>query len=285
MAYTTTGKKILAFVLIICLTLCNANIPASASGTEEKIVEYTFQCKVEGTNEKLTNFEVTLEDSSGKVIDSTSKEYELIVGEKYKYTIKMDGIQDFSEEFEAEEKEGGSFEKVVEIPSANLISLMENKKCYVGETVSINDKWKELPWKWESSSEQVATVKDGEVTGVKPGTATITRSYKGIKHQAEVTVEEYVKPLFTIDGVKLEDITELKKDATVKLKCTNYNQLSNDTDKWQISISGGAATELTNEEYSVTCSGDKLSFTCQLGSRTEDYTINIFKDYVLKAYF
>ena len=284
MAYTTTGKKILAFVLIICLMLCNANIPASASGTEKETVEYTFLCKVEGTNEKLTNFEVILVDSSGKVIDSTSKVYELIIGEKYNYTIKMNGIQDFSEEFEAEEKEGGSFEKVVEIPLANL-SQMKNKKCYVGETVSMDDKWKELPWKWESSSEQVATVKDGEVTGVKPGTAIITRRYGTIEHQAEVTVEEYVKPLFTIDGRNLEDITELKRDATVKLKCSNYKELSNDTDKWQISISGGAATELTNEEYSVTCSGDKLSFTCQLGSRTEDYTINIFEEYVLNAYF
>lgn len=285
MAYTTTKKKILAFVLIICLMLCTANIPASASGTEEKNVKYTIQCKVEGTSEELSDFEVTLKDSSGKVIDSTSKEYELIVGEKYEYTIKMDGIQGTSGEFTAEEKEGGSFEKVVEIPLANLISQMDNKKCYVGETVSINDKWKELPWEWSSSSEQVATVKDGVVTGIKPGTATITRSYEGVEHQAEVTVEEYVKPLFTIDGIKLEDITELKEGATVKLKCTNYNQLSTDTNKWQISISGETSVELTNKEYSVTCSGDELSFTCQLGSRTENYTINIFKDYVLKAYF
>lgn len=285
MAYTATKKKILAFVLIICLMLCTANIPASASGTEEKNVKYTIQCKVEGTSEELSDFEVTLKDSSGKVIDSTSKEYELIVGEKYEYTIKMDGIQGTSGEFTAEEKEGGSFEKVVEIPLANLISQMDNKKCYVGETVSINDKWKELPWEWSSSSEQVATVKDGVVTGIKPGTATITRSYEGVEHQAEVTVEEYVKPLFTIDGIKLEDITELKEGATVKLKCTNYNQLSTDTNKWQISISGETSVELTNKEYSVTCSGDELSFTCQLGSRTENYTINIFKDYVLKAYF
>ena len=76
MAYTATKKKILAFVLIICLMLCTANIPASASGTEEKNVKYTIQCKVEGTSEELSDFEVTLKDSSGKVIDSTSKEYE-----------------------------------------------------------------------------------------------------------------------------------------------------------------------------------------------------------------
>lgn len=284
MVYTTTKKKMLAFILIICMMLCNVNIPVSASGTEEKIVKYTIQCKVEGANEKLTDFEVTLRDSSGNVIDSTSKVYELTVGEKYEYTIKMDGIQDTSGEFTAEENEDGSVEEIIEIPAKNFISSMEDKKCYVGETVSMNDLC-ELSWEWSSSSEQIATVKDGVVTGIKPGTAVITRKYGEVKHQAKVTVEEYVKPLFTIDGKNLEDITELKKDATVKLKCANYNELNSNTNKWQISIPGKESVELTDEGYPVICSGDKLSFTCQLGNRIEEYTINIFEDYVLKAYF
>lgn len=246
MVYTTTKKKMLAFILIICMMLCNINIPVSASGTEEKIVKYTIQCKVEGANEKLTDFEVTLKDSSGNVIDSTSKVYELTVGEKYEYTIKMDGIQDTSGEFTAEENEDGSVEEIIEIPAKNFISSMEDKKCYVGETVLMNDLC-ELSWEWSSSSEQIATVKDGVVTGIKPGTAVITRKYGEVKHQAKVTVEEYVKPLFTIDGKNLEDITELKKDATVELKCTNYNELNSNTNKWQISIPGKESVELTDE--------------------------------------
>ena len=61
----------------------------------------------------------------------------------------------------------------------------------VGETRSLTLKNATGTVKWSSSDKDVATVKNGKVTGKSTGTATISATYKSKTYKCKVTVKEY----------------------------------------------------------------------------------------------
>ncbi len=100
---------------------------------------------------------------------------------------------------------------------------------YVGETVKLNLMTFEDVTKavWTSEDESVATVNNGEVTGVSVGTTTINVKIKKGQGSCVIIVKERPQPeeeeIITTVSVVLEDITlKLTKNEEFNLKATAY---------------------------------------------------------------
>ena len=117
---------------------------------------------------------------------------------------------------------------VVEITGVSLdqttLSVEEGKTAELTATIEPANATTDKTLDWKSDKEDIATVENGTVTGVKAGTATITVTTKNNKTATcEVTVtsagagEDDIE----ITGVKLDKTTlELKEKATFKLTAT-----------------------------------------------------------------
>lgn len=75
MIFNNTRRKILAFVLVVCMVLCNTNISAFALGTEDKVVDCKIQLEVQEEGVELSGLSVTLKDSSGVEVIPTTDVY------------------------------------------------------------------------------------------------------------------------------------------------------------------------------------------------------------------
>lgn len=189
--YLKNWKRFVAFILIVCLILCDVDITAFTSSAENEAVyvNCTIQCKVEIVEKELSNLEVKLESSTEGEVTPVSGVYKLKVGEEYKYNITGDQIEQITGDFTIEEETTGIFQKIIYIPLENLKYSFTDTSCYVGEKISVANDW-DFEWEWSSSNPDVATVSDtGEVTGVNVGSAEITRTYKTIKQTVNVTVD------------------------------------------------------------------------------------------------
>lgn len=210
----------MAFILVICLVLCDADITAFTSSAEnnaddKKYVDCTIQCMVETTDKVISDLQVKLKNSAGDEVKLESDSYQLETGEKYEYCITGGKIIDINGSFTIEQEAAGSYEKIIYIPFENLKYSFKDKSCSVGKTISMADDW-DFDWEWSSSKADVATVSDtGEVTGVGTGSTVITREYKTIKQTATVTVD-YKKTKCKLNFYYKQPSAVIDVDAVIK---------------------------------------------------------------------
>lgn len=127
---------------------------------------------------------------------------------------------------------------------------------------------------WESSDSAVVTVKDGVVTGVAEGTATITVKCGDKTATCEVTVKSAA-----CTGVTLDKTTaELKKGETVTLKATVVPADTIDTITWESSapavatVKDGVVTGVARGTATITVKCGNQTATCAV-SVSEDKTV------------
>lgn len=271
----------MAFILVLCLVLCDARVTAFTSSAENNAddVEYvdcTIQCKVDMTDKVLSDLEVRLNSTTEGEVVPVSGIYKLKAGKTYEYTIIGDQIKKTTGELTVEREATGSCEKIIYIPLENLEYSFTDKSCYVGETIPMADDDWDFDWDWSSSRPDVATVSDtGEVTGVGAGSTVITRTYETIKQTVTVAVDYkrtkyklnfyYDKPLNSINmDVVIRDENKLpvcvQKDGTYEL------------------LSGKKYTYIVNTEGLQTADGKKEgTFNAPAD---DEATINIEIDFI-----
>lgn len=243
MRYLKKWKRFVAFILTVCLVLCNVNVTAITSSAENEAVyvDCTIQCKVEMVEKELSNLEVKLESSTEGEVTPVSGVYKLKVGETYKYNVTGDQIKQTTGNFTIEEQTTGSFQKTIYIPLENLEYSFTDKSCYVGEKISVANDW-DFDWEWSSSNPDVATVSDtGEVTGVDAGSTEITRTYGTFKQTIKVTVD-YKKTNCKLNFYYDELSNSIDLNAEIKGKDNSVVAAEED----------GTYTLLVGKEYTYT---------------------------------
>lgn len=216
-------KRVVAFLLVICIIISNSNLTVPGVSAEEpEKGQYTFVCKIKESGEKISDSEVKVEifDGDNKEIEKADDAYELEKGKKYKYKITSTSPKFKGSSLKIEDTFSAGADKEIPlfIPPDMLNIEMGNKECYKGESISMSapDDWN-LNWLWESDNEKVAKVEDnGKVTAVGEGTATITKTSKSdskIKASAQVTVVASLVEKQTVDGRM-----ETKDNGTVNCK-------------------------------------------------------------------
>lgn len=118
-------------------------------------------------------------------------------------------------------------------------------------------------------------------------TGTFTVSSDNDEGVQKITVPvELIEPSFTIDGQDSKEITQLKKDSTVSLVCTNYDELYK-KEKWKCILSEDEKAGLENA-ISIECTGDSFNINYEYGkykSTVFSSPVTTFSDYNLKAFY
>ena len=109
----------------------------------------------------------------------------------------------------------------VNVPLKSIEIEGKEKELYLDETTDLTVKYNptdttvEKNVTWESLNPEVATVKDGKVTAVKKGTATIKATVAGKEARYEITVKQHAKEIV----VSKDELTLLQgKEDTVTAK-------------------------------------------------------------------
>ena len=124
---------------------------------------------------------------------------------------------------------------------------------------------------WSSDKEAVATVEDGKVTAVAPGTATITA--KAGEKTATCTVT--VKPLVPATGLTIsEETITLTKNQQKKLIATVTPATSTDTVAWSSSDEYIASVDPDNGIVTAVASGT-ATITAKAGEKTATCIVNV----------
>lgn len=302
MIFNNTRRKILAFVLVVCMVLCNTNISAFALGTEDKVVDCKIQLEVQEEGVELSGLSVTLKDSSGVEVIPTTDVYQLVVGEKYDYTVTGIGIEETTGTFTAQEGKNGSYTQTIDIPAESIIASDKDEKVnyelnfyYKEKTDSI-----ELEVEIKNGNDVISAEANGSYNLLPNTNYTYTINTTGVIPDNEIEFKtpdnnsetkkidikvKLVEPEFTVDDIDIENVTELKQDAKVQLRCTNVEELyNNGNDYWKVAISEKLSKSLKeNESYEVVCPANQLSITCSYGNYSVNNDIPTFKDYTLKA--
>lgn len=99
----------------------------------------------------------------------------------------------------------------------------------------------------------------------------IDNNVKEIKIPLELT-----EPVFTINGIPIEEVGKVKKGSTITVKCTNYNDLYQ-KENWKYKVNSGIEVEL-DQESTITCS-KKLQIEYTYGKKTQTKSVDIFEKY------
>lgn len=120
---------------------------------------------------------------------------------------------------------------------------------------------------------------------LKTGTFTAP-SYKDEKTQKIMVPVELIEPSFTIEGKDCTEIKQLKKDSTISLVCTNYNELYK-KEEWKCILSEDKKAGLENA-ISIKCTGDSFNIKYEYEkyeSTIFSSPVTTFSDYNLKAFY
>lgn len=179
------------------------------------------------------------------------------------------------------------------IPVSGITLDKTEAELPVGETVTLKatilpENATDKTYAWSSSDEKIATVKDGVVTAVAEGTATVTVTTTDGKKTAECKVA--VKPaVVSVNGINLDkDVLELTKGQTETLKATVLPENATDkTYKWSSSdekvadVKDGVVTAVSEgtATITVTTTDGKKTAECKVTVKAEIvyYTVT-FKD-------
>ena len=154
-------------------------------------------------------------------------------------------------------------------PQATSISVGQTTNLTISKTPS----YKNITVTWTSSNTSIATVdQSGVVTGVAPGTATITASAEGLTSTSTITVTENI--------VVLESITvspstyRMAVGDVVPLQVTKNPQDANATITWTSSDttiavvdSQGEVTAISPGTATITASAGNITSTCVITVR------------------
>jgi uncharacterized protein YjdB len=122
---------------------------------------------------------------------------------------------------------------------------------------------------WTSSDETVATVKDGVVTALKAGKATITAKAGEVSAACELTVNAKVIPA---TGITLDKITaELTEGETLTLTATVTPEDATDktvtwasSDEAVVKVVNGVVSALKTGKATITATSGDVSATCEI---------------------
>ncbi|MEE1121866.1 MAG: Ig-like domain-containing protein [Prevotella sp.] len=122
---------------------------------------------------------------------------------------------------------------------------------------------------WTSSDETVATVKDGVVTALKAGKATITAKAGEVSVTCEITVNAKVIPA---TGIALDKTTaELTEGETLTLTATVTPEDATDktvawtsSDETVATVKDGVVTALKAGKVTITAKSGEVSATCEI---------------------
>ena len=122
---------------------------------------------------------------------------------------------------------------------------------------------------WTSSDETVATVKDGVVTALKAGKATITAKSGEVSATCEITVNAKVIPA---TGITLDKTTaELTEGETLTLTATVSPEDATDktvvwtsSDETVATVANGVVTALKAGKVTITAKSGEVSATCEI---------------------
>ncbi|RDY22805.1 DUF4430 domain-containing protein [Romboutsia maritimum] len=118
---------------------------------------------------------------------------------------------------------------------------------------------------WSSSDEKVATVKNGEVTGVKEGTATITAKVKDKTVTCKVIVKKKTISLQKIELDKKALLIQKGNKQELKVRYTPENTTDNKIASWKSSDEKVAKIE--NGQITAVKEG-KVTITATVGNKT-----------------
>jgi uncharacterized protein YjdB len=137
---------------------------------------------------------------------------------------------------------------------------------------------------WTSSDEHIATVDDGTITAVAPGTATVTASAGGKSATCKITVE---KKHIAVTSISLDEteITLTVGDNRTLVATVEPDDATDNTVTWSSSnkgvatVDGGKVTAISVGTATITASVGDQSATCsvivyQKGSYVDEYGVN-----------
>lgn len=111
-------------------------------------------------------------------------------------------------------------------------------------------------------------------------------SYEDENQKKIIISVELIEPSFTIDGKDTEHITKLKKNNTISLVCTNYDDLYKKED-WKYTLSGSDEVELKRSSI-IKCTEDSFNINYRYGkykSTVFSPSLPTFNNYSLNTYY
>ena len=194
--------------MVSCLKVGKVTITAtigSVSGTIELTVEETPSMSISGEKEifvgKTTELTVTLVNIEGEQSWSSSDETIATVADGVVSGLKAGKVTitctvgTYDADFDLEVKDNGE------------IVLNGDKLVYIGNTIKLTATLTNMTGtvEWSSSDEEVATVADGVVKGLKAGKVTITAKCGDKEAKAEVEVQELPTIVLEYNGTLYVD--------------------------------------------------------------------------------
>lgn len=255
----TRTKKLIAWLLVICMVMTNSSpitsIHVHAEG-EGSSSTTTIACtmnatvNVGGYDITIPENYITIKDSSGTEVVCTNANYNLVPGASYTCVIKGNEMEEHSVVFTAPETEGA----ISISGDASKIKLVYDdvEEFFVGESKTpVSDLG--ITWTWSTSSASIASLIEegeepnkqvkGKIKGEGAGTVTIKRTsavkpangsttYSAIVNEATLTVKgkKDFDVTFKINGTD-SAFTFDKKNVVIK--DTNNNTVAcNDSGKY-----------------------------------------------------
>ena len=114
---------------------------------------------------------------------------------------------------------------------------------------------------WKSSSDSVATVSSGVVTGKNEGSVTISASYNGVSDNVPVGVSNYI----SITPTKLS-FAAIGETKTVTVSATSVFSVSENLDWLSYTINGNTVSFTASENQTTSARNGSVTFSC--GSKT-----------------
>ena len=115
---------------------------------------------------------------------------------------------------------------------------------------------------WASSDTKVATVTNGNVRGVKAGTATITASVGTVSVECSVTVKQR-RTMEISAGEATIDLSSENKTVTLTATCSDGGEVTwSSSDETVATVAGGVVTGLKAGSAVITAKREEASATC-----------------------
>lgn len=196
----------------------------TASG-EYMIEAEAFGGKSSGELNKYWEFTISNENNKAlQISQNRTISYSFEAGKTYYVLPKLRRFAHIDEEDYKTHYKFDIFPKGTPKPNAitaitldkNKLEVMETKKEILQTDITPTDTTDSKELEWTSSDESIATVSNGEVTGVKEGTATITaKTVNGKTATCEVTVTKLVIPVEDIKFPYTDQTLQLEKGSSL----------------------------------------------------------------------
>ena len=268
----------------------NIKIEGHSFDTSFKDATYNYNLTIDG--EDSLNLVLTLNDAQSKVKVTGSSGVDIKLtsddGRTYKYALSGFGVGTNKINIVATDRNGNSskpyviniIQKKVVPKTLQTITLhKESLTLSRGETFKLNydlypaDLAETPALTWTSSNNNVATVKDGVITGVSSGNAVITVSHENVKASITVKVNN------SVSSIKFyRDNAKIKIGETIKLDYTFFPfNASNKNVSFSSSNESVAVVDSDGYVRGLKAGSTTITVESEDGSKTSDCRITVLK--------